>query len=470
MKGVRGGVLRGHEDAVGAFQRVTDSVIIIVTHWAACRLYGESWRPAMTSATAIALVMFFFISEFRGLYKPWRAERLGKEVQAATVAWILVVPLLVFAAFATKTSTQFSRVISVSWFLSTVLGLALVRAAIRLVLRQLRRMGHNTRTYAVLGATECGERIIEAFNDRPWMGYRLVGTYDDRSTDRHHHFTKVDALPGGGVNELLKAAHEGKVDAIYIALPLRAEARVGEILRALADTTVTVHLIADFFTFDLLHGRWGQVGSLPVVSIYDSPFSGNNGWIKRLEDIVLGSMILALIAVPMLLVAVAIKLESRGPVFFRQRRYGLNGKSIRVLKFRSMTVCEDGANVVQAKANDARVTAVGRFIRRTSIDELPQFIQVLTGEMSIVGPRPHAVAHNEQYRSLIHGYMLRHKVKPGITGWAQVNGFRGETDKIEKMENRVRHDLDYIHNWDLLLDLKIIFLTIFGSKTRSNAH
>jgi putative colanic acid biosynthesis UDP-glucose lipid carrier transferase len=172
----------------------------------------------------------------------------------------------------------------------------------------------------------------------------------------------------------------------------------------------------------------------------------------------------------MLIIGIGVKLSSPGPVFFKQRRYGLNGREIRVLKFRTMTVCEDGANVKQATKGDARVTRFGAFLRQTSLDELPQFIQVLTGEMSIVGPRPHAVAHNELYRSQIHGYMLRHKVKPGITGWAQVNGWRGETDTVDKMEKRVEHDLEYIHNWDLGWDLKIIFLTVFGSKKNRNAY
>lgn len=471
MKRGRGGVLRGHEDAAGAFQRIIDVVIIAGAHAAACSLYGEAWRPSLTTATAVALVLFGFVSESRGLYKPYRNERLVKEVSAVAWTWALVAPMLVFAAFITKTSTSYSRVISLSWFVAALLGLSLFRIAARLVLRKLRGMGHDTRTYAVLGATEAAERVMTAFAERPWTGNRLVGVYDDRTADRHHVFTKANPGPvRGGLALLLKEAREGKIDSIYIAFPLRAEARVGEILRALADTTVTVHMVADFYTFDLLHGRWGQVGSLPVVSIYDSPFSGNNGWIKRLEDIVLGSLILAIIAVPMLVVAAAIKLTSPGPVFFRQRRYGLNGKEIRVLKFRSMTVCEDGAKVVQATKGDKRVTPVGRFIRRTSLDELPQFLQVITGKMSIVGPRPHAVAHNEEYRALIQGYMLRHKVKPGITGWAQVNGFRGETDEIEKMEGRVQHDLDYINNWHFLFDLKIIFLTVFGSKTRSNAQ
>ncbi|HEY6878372.1 MAG TPA: exopolysaccharide biosynthesis polyprenyl glycosylphosphotransferase, partial [Polyangiales bacterium] len=197
---------------------------------------------------------------------------------------------------------------------------------------------------------------------------------------------------------------------------------------------------------------------------------GVNGWLKRVEDLVLGSLILMMIALPMAAIAVGVRLSSPGPIFFRQRRYGLNGEEIRVLKFRTMTVTEDGGVVTQAKKDDQRVTPFGRFLRRTSLDELPQFINVIMGEMSIVGPRPHAVSHNEMYRRMIHGYMLRHKVKPGITGWAQVNGWRGETDTVEKMEQRVNHDLHYIQNWGLLFDLKIIFKTIFGSGTRQNAY
>jgi len=207
-----------------------------------------------------------------------------------------------------------------------------------------------------------------------------------------------------------------------------------------------------------------------VVSVHDSPFEGVVGWVKRMEDLVLGSVIVLLTAIPMICIAIAIKASSPGPIFFRQWRYGLCGRKIRILKFRTMKVCEDGPAIVQASKNDPRVTRVGRFLRRTSLDEFPQFLQVLSGELSLVGPRPHAVAHNEQYRALIHGYMLRHMVKPGITGWAQVNGWRGETAELEKMEQRVQHDLEYIRNWNLLLDLKIIFLTIFGAKKGRNAY
>jgi len=222
--------------------------------------------------------------------------------------------------------------------------------------------------------------------------------------------------------------------------------------------------------FDLMHGRWGTVADTPVVSIYDSPFEGASGLVKRVEDVVLSSVILVLIALPMLLIAMGIKLTSRGPVFFVQRRHGLGGKPIAVLKFRTMTVTEDGPHIIQASRDDPRITRFGAFLRRHSLDELPQFLNALAGSMSVVGPRPHAVAHNELYRSQIHGYMLRHKVKPGITGWAQVNGWRGETDTVEKMQRRIEYDLYYINNWSLFWDMKIVLMTMFGASVRDNAY
>jgi putative colanic acid biosynthesis UDP-glucose lipid carrier transferase len=228
--------------------------------------------------------------------------------------------------------------------------------------------------------------------------------------------------------------------------------------------------VPDFFVFDLIQARFDHVAGIPVVAICESPFVGANGAIKRLSDICLTLMILALIWPVMLVVALAVKLTSPGPILFTQRRYGADGESIVVYKFRSMTVMEDGTQIRQAQKNDQRLTPIGAFIRRTSLDELPQFINVLQGRMSIVGPRPHANAHNELYRTLIKGYMIRHKVKPGITGWAQVSGFRGETDTLEKMEKRISHDLDYLRNWSIWLDLKIIFMTAFSVVRDRNAY
>jgi putative colanic acid biosynthesis UDP-glucose lipid carrier transferase len=251
---------------------------------------------------------------------------------------------------------------------------------------------------------------------------------------------------------------------------MSAESRIVKLVEALGDTTASVYLVPNFFIFDLMKGKLTEIDGIPLLSLHETPFSGADGWLKRIEDIVLGSLILSLIALPMVFIALGVKLTSPGPALFKQHRYGLNGKIVEVWKFRSMSCQEDGDTVRQASKSDARVTPLGAFLRRTSLDELPQFINVLQGTMSIVGPRPHAVAHNEQYRKLIRGYMLRHKVRPGITGLAQVNGWRGETDTLEKMRMRVRFDLAYMQNWSILLDLKIIFQTIFKGFTNPNAY
>jgi putative colanic acid biosynthesis UDP-glucose lipid carrier transferase len=250
------------------------------------------------------------------------------------------------------------------------------------------------------------------------------------------------------------------VHLIYLSLPMASQPRIRELLDALKDTTASVYFVPDMFVTDLIQGRTDSVCGLPVISVCETPFRGPAGVLKRISDVVLASIILLLISPVMLVIALAVKLESPGPVIFRQRRYGLDGEEIVVYKFRSMKVTEDGDAIVQARKGDARVTRFGAFLRKTSMDELPQFVNVLQGRMSVVGPRPHAVAHNEQYRQLIKSYMVRHKVRPGITGWAQVNGFRGETDSLEKMEGRIRCDLDYLRNWSLRLDLFIIFKTV----------
>jgi putative colanic acid biosysnthesis UDP-glucose lipid carrier transferase len=264
----------------------------------------------------------------------------------------------------------------------------------------------------------------------------------------------------GRLAEIPAFAKKNRVHLIYLSLPMASQPRIKELLDQLKDTTASVYFVPDMFVTDLIQGRSDSVCGLPVISVCETPFRGPAGLLKRASDLVLASLILALISPVLLGVALAVKLGSPGPVIFRQRRYGLDGEEIVVYKFRSMTVVEDGSTIRQASKNDSRVTRLGAFLRKTSMDELPQFINVLQGRMSIVGPRPHAVAHNELYRPLIKSYMVRHKVRPGITGWAQVNGFRGETDSLEKMEGRVRLDLDYLRNWSLRLDLYIILKTI----------
>jgi putative colanic acid biosysnthesis UDP-glucose lipid carrier transferase len=464
------GLLRRHEVWVSSIHRIADAAVIVLAQILAQLAYREAWTERTMTITVIGLLAYGISAEAKGLFRPWRMETILREIRDTLIAWLPVPLALLGFWFFTKTSTQYSRVASFAWFAFAPLLLCAMRVVVRIGLRILRAQGRNIRHVAILGCTQDAERLAESFDNLPWLGLALHGVYDDRSEERRH----VPKHPGckvvGNSEDLLRDCREGVIDVVYIALPLRAELRTAELLAMLADTTATVYLVADFLSYSLLNSQWSQVGDLPVVSVHDSPFEGVVGWVKRLEDLILGSAIVLLTAIPMICIAVAVKVSSPGPIIFRQWRYGLSGKKIRVLKFRTMKVCEDGSKVVQAIKNDPRITKVGRFLRRTSLDEFPQFLQVITGELSLVGPRPHAVAHNEQYRSLIHGYMLRHMVKPGITGWAQVNGYRGETAELEQMKQRVDHDLEYIRNWNLLLDLKIIFMTIIGAVKGRNAY
>lgn len=451
-------------------QRFVDAGWIFGAHYLACVLYPQPWALINTAATAVAVLTFQVMAEAHGVYRLWKGLPLRRELVSTLSAWLTSLPVLLFLAFATKSSQQYSRVISVLWFLGAPLCMVLWRGALRALLERLHKKSGSARNVGIAGATKVALELADTVDREPHTGMKLLGFYDDRNPDRREDVPEKYGGVRGGLDTLVADARSGKLDIVYISLPLRAEARINSLIRRLGDTTVSAYVIADFFVFDLLHAQWTSVGDIPAVSILDTPFHGLGGWVKRLEDIVVGSLILLLIAVPMLVVGLGVRLTSPGPVLFRQKRYGLNGKEIRVLKFRSMRVMEDGQEVKQATKNDPRITPLGAFMRRTSIDELPQFLQVLTGEMSIVGPRPHAVAHNELYRSKIQGYMLRHKVKPGITGWAQVHGWRGETDTDVKMQKRVEYDLDYIRSWSLLLDLRIIWLTVFGKKTRRNAY
>jgi putative colanic acid biosynthesis UDP-glucose lipid carrier transferase len=467
--GAKSGLLREYGDVTHAMQRLVDIVLIAVVHVVMTWAYHQPWRPESSNATIVAILGFSIAAELCSLYRPWRIERLHVEIRTVLVAWLWTMATMAILAFATKVSQEYSRVISFGWFLVAPLVLCGWRLTLRSVLRALRARGRNIRRAVLVGATASARELCEQIDERPWMGIRVQGFYDDRTPDSCENLDDWACPHLGNLTELVKACRAGQVDAVYIALPLRAEPRIAEVMRELADTTATVYLVADFFHYDLIGARMRSFGRVALISMHDTHFHGLSWGLKRLEDIVVGSMILALISIPMLIIALLVRITSRGNVFFRQRRYGLNGKEIRILKFRTMTVCEDGPQITQAKKNDARVTPLGRFLRRTSLDELPQFLQVIMGEMSIVGPRPHAVAHNESYRSLIPGYMLRHKVKPGITGWAQVNGWRGETPDVSWMRKRVEHDLEYIGRWTVAWDIKIILLTIFGRRKNQNA-
>lgn len=465
------GLLRPSGGNQAALARLADTTCITAANGFAVAMYDQAaWRTEDTVATLLAVLAYLLVAETTGLYQTWRGAPIPKELVRVWGTWVPVVPMLLGIAFLLKLSDGFSRVATLSWFLVAPVAMCAVRIVARLTLRRLRAKGRNTRHVAIIGVTEIGEMLARRIASTPWLGMNLVGFFDDRTLDRLPDVPSARGQLVGTIDDLIDKARRGEIDTIYIALPLRAEPRVQAMLRRLADSTASVYIVPDFFVFDLLHGRWSSLGDLPIISIFETPFYGVDGMVKRVEDMVLGTAALLVASPVMIVVAILIKLTSKGPVFFKQRRYGLNGEVIEVLKFRSMRVAEDGPVVKQATKEDPRITPIGRFIRRSSIDELPQLFHVVSGKMSLVGPRPHAVAHNEEYRKRIQGYMLRHKVKPGLTGWAQVNGWRGETDTLEKMEKRIEHDLEYIRRWGLLFDLWIVFLTIFGRKVRQNAY
>lgn len=392
------------------------------------------------------------------------------EVKTVIKLWITVILAMLCIAFAFKVSEEYSRKVMLIWMVLIPSILVSIRVLFRLTLRKARSSGYNSRSIVIAGAGPLGITLARNIMATPYMGYHVVGFYDDKLAPNEMPDQDLAIKVLGDLNQLSIDARNCEYDDVYIALPARAEKRMKALIKDLSDSSVSVQYLPDIFTFNLINSHIKDIGGLPVISVYSSPLDSLGRLLKRAEDIILSSLILCLISLPMILISIAIKLTSKGPIFFKQKRYGLNGEQILVWKFRSMTVCEDGGDVKQATKNDSRITPIGGFLRKTSLDELPQFINVMQGSMSIVGPRPHAVAHNEQYRKEIDGYMQRHMVKPGITGWAQVNGWRGETDTLDKMEKRIEHDMHYIRNWSLWMDFKIIFLTIFKGFINKNAY
>jgi putative colanic acid biosynthesis UDP-glucose lipid carrier transferase len=411
----------------------------------------------------IGLLLFQFFAEYNEVYNSWRGAKLSNQLFRIVGSWLLTIAAMLILFFFTHTAVDTSRLIIGTWSITVVVLLTTFHAIYFYLIRIARPAERNTLSVAIVGATTLGHRLVGSFDSMPALGYKFAGYYDDRKPDEGRRLQCDEKKVQGNLEQLFEDAQSGKLDAIYVTLPMAAENRVREILDKLGNTTANVFYVPDLFAFNLISSRCVMMQGIPCFSVYGSPFDQEplDSMLKRFEDIVLSSLILCLIFLPMIFIAIGVKLSSPGPVIFRQKRYGADGSSINVWKFRTMTVCENGAKVTQATRNDPRIKPYGAFLRRYSLDELPQFINVLQGRMSIAGPRPHAVVHNEQYRKEINQYMLRHKVKPGITGLAQVNGCRGETDTLEKMERRVAYDLRYIQNWSLLLDLKIIFLTIF---------
>lgn len=424
--------------------------LIVAVYLGVLAWFGE---PVMRSTYTLCMLVF-------ALTFPGRNRFLDHPASAVTDligSWLMLLLILGMFAYATSSFHYFEREVLLWWAVLTPLTQIVAVEIGRRMLQWRSRQPWLRRTAVIIGAGPLGAKVARALEQGPLKGVECLGFFDDRTDDRLHADCNGRVL--GTLPELADYVRTHGVREVYITLPLGSQPRIVQLLEKLQGTTASLFFVPDVFGISIIQGRLQDMNGVPVVGILETPFTGVNEVVKRISDVILSSIILVLISPILLGLAIGVKLSSPGPVIFRQRRNGLDGEEIMVYKFRSMRSMDNGAVVKQATKGDPRITPFGAFIRKTSLDELPQFINVLQGRMSIVGPRPHAVAHNEQYREIIKAYMVRHKVKPGITGWAQVNGLRGETDTVDKMKARVEYDLEYLRNWSLGLDLQIILRT-----------
>lgn len=441
------------EPALLALLKQLDPLVVVATLFFCLFVNGEKLSHAYAGVALLAFVISGATLGRPVADSSIAATRLSSVYSRVLLRWASIVAVLLLLAFAFKVSAVFSRLVMLSWFCTTPLFL-LAAHALRLRAHSILSNSAATPRYIIIGANNVGFELLRRLPRKGFLGF-----FDFRSADRLSQWIEPDQLVGH-CRRVAQYVSANGVSAIYITLPLSNVPRIGDMIRELRDTTASIYFLPDVFAFDLIQGRLVDINGMPALSVCDTPFHGMDAVLKRALDLVLASAAVLVASPLMILISVGVKLSSPGPILFKQRRYGLNGEEINVYKFRSMTVCENGADVPQATRNDPRSTRFGRLLRRTSLDELPQLFNVIQGKMSLVGPRPHAVSHNEQYRKLISGYMIRHKVRPGITGWAQIHGLRGETDTIEKMSARVKFDIDYLNQWSVWLDVKILVRTV----------
>jgi putative colanic acid biosysnthesis UDP-glucose lipid carrier transferase len=438
-------------------QAVVPALITVASLYATIIAFGEKFDRSSVPTVIVAALSLILVQPPREVTTQLTSERLSAVVDVI-FRWMLLLAVLLVIGYLTKSVQVYPRRVFLTWAAVTPLGLIVGTLTMQEIMRRLLMHAFENRSVIFAGYNGSSLELARRLRNNPGMRLEVAGFFDDRSTDRLDIAPDVQLV--GALSDLGSYVKQHRTDVIFIALPIRHVKRVMNLLDDLRDTTASIYYVPDIFVFDLIQARSGEIQGIPVVAMCETPFYGYRGVAKRLTDVGLSLSILLLLAPLLVLIAVLVKLTSPGPVIFRQRRYGLDGLEIAVYKFRTMRVTEDGEQIRQASKADSRVTPIGGILRRSSLDELPQLINVLQGRMSLVGPRPHAVAHNEEYRKLIKGYMVRHKVLPGITGLAQVNGCRGETSQLEEMEARVNFDLDYLRHWSPMLDIKIILLTI----------
>jgi putative colanic acid biosynthesis UDP-glucose lipid carrier transferase len=453
------GAIRPYSFLLIQLNRVVDALWIFVGLYAVMH-YRDEWSTQLIWLALLAATVFALLSQINYLYRSWCVAPLHDEISIIWRSWLSTLLIVVLVLYLFDYLFAINKTDVLIWFIVTPLMLVATRVVVRLALRIGRRQGRNFRTAAVVGMNEIGHRVADRILFNRWMGVRLVGYFDERALNHERLTVDGPVQLVGDMDDLLAQAAAGEIDIVYIALPMRAETRIKELIERLADTMVSVYFVADFAVFDFLHAQWETLSEMPVLRVIDSPFNGFNGFSKRLQDICLASLLLLVLGLPMLCIAIAIRLTSPGPAIQRQLRHGLGGEEFTIYKFRTAVVEASASQYQQVDDDDPRITRIGAFLRRTSIDELPQLINVLQGRMSIVGPHPHPLKLDDEHASLIQRFILRHKVRPGMTGWAQINGLHGETETLDKMRSRVEYDLEYINNWSFWFDLRILILTV----------
>jgi len=426
--------------------------VIMFSLWAVAFWHEGSLTPPYLILSAVLFYVTYPCSSKLHMTS-WRVFR------NIVLSWILLAGLILGFGIITGYIKLFSPVAIKLWLWLTPACQLLAVFALRAGASLLLKLQGPQRKAIIAGMNDQGIALAESLINNNYSTTTCLGFFEDRDPERINNKNSYPIL--GKFADVAEFVKQHQINIIYLSLPMVSQPRIIKLLDELQDTTASIYILPDIFLTDVIQGRMGQVDGIPIMAICESPFTGVDSLFKRLTDIMLSLMILTLFSPLLLAISIGVKLSSPGPIIFKQRRYGLDGKEINVYKFRTMAVCEDGNDVAQASKHDSRITKLGAFLRKTSLDELPQFINVLQGSMSIVGPRPHAVAHNEMYRKLIKGYMIRHKVKPGVTGWAQVNGLRGETETLDKMQARIEHDIDYLRYWSPRLDIYIMLRTLW---------
>jgi putative colanic acid biosynthesis UDP-glucose lipid carrier transferase len=437
------------------FQQILTPIATISTFFLVCA-FNHIQIDDKNLALAIIIVLLV-IMLLNGIDVELSRKDVSKHIGLLILLrWFIVVVILLTIGYTFDFLKMFDFYVLLQWTTITPLVLIVIHLAVRRLFYRFFVHQKSFDKAVIVGVNKSSIALAKNLMEQSNYEIDCLGFFDDRCITR----LPDSQLLLGDIKSTCQFVKDKKIKIVFIALPMTLQDRVDALLEGLRDTTVSIYYIPDVRMVDMIQSRSFDIEGVPMIALCETPFTGQKAIIKRLSDVVISILILLLVSPVLLACAIGVKLSSPGPILFQQRRYGLDGAEINVYKFRSMTVCENGATVTQATRNDVRITPFGNFLRTKSLDELPQFFNVLQGTMSIVGPRPHAVAHNELYRTQVKGYMIRHKVKPGITGWAQVNGSRGETDTIDKMEKRIRYDLDYLRNWSLALDLLIILKTV----------